>query len=82
MSVKPIRLADQKRQTSAEQYCRFARFNLNQVKAVMQGNEKERLRLCSRNQGLRSATGSACSGAVPDRVRRERYRTALRSRIK
>jgi len=72
MSVKPIRQAHQRGQIPAERCCRFVRFDLDRVKAAMQGNEQERLRLSSRNQGQRSATGGACSGAAPDRLRRDR----------
>jgi excisionase family DNA binding protein len=77
VSVKSIRRAYRKGQIPVERICRFVRFDLDRVKAAMQGNGKGQSPFASREQGQRSAqpaalAGGARSGPAPDLVRRGR----------
>ncbi len=56
ISVKSIRRAYRKGQIPVERICRFVRFDLDRVKAAMQGNGQGRSPFPSREQGQRSAT--------------------------
>ena len=57
VSVKSIRRAYRKGQIPVERICRFVRFDLDRVKAAMQGNGQGQTPFTSRQQGQRSATG-------------------------
>ena len=57
VSVKSIRRAYRKGQIPVERICRFVRFDLDRVKAAMQGNGQGQFPFASREQGQRSATG-------------------------
>ena len=57
VSVKSIRRAYRKGQIPVERICRFVRFDLDRVKAAMQGNGLGQSPFTSRQQGQRSATG-------------------------
>ena len=57
VSVKSIRRAYRKGQIPVERICRFVRFDLEQVKAAMQGNGQGQSPFSIRKQGQRSATG-------------------------
>ena len=57
VSVKSIRRAYRKGQIPVERICRFVRFDLDRVKAAMQGNGQGQSPFASREQGQRSATG-------------------------
>ena len=57
VSVKSIRRAYSKGEIPVERICRFVRFDLERVKAAMQGNGQGQSPLASREQGQRSATG-------------------------
>ena len=59
VSVKSIRRAYRKGQIPVERICRFVRFDLDRVKAAMQGNGQGQSPFASREQGQRSATGGA-----------------------
>jgi excisionase family DNA binding protein len=59
VSVKSIRRAYRKGQIPVERICRFVRFDLEQVKAAMQGNGQGQSALSTRTPGQRSATGGA-----------------------
>ncbi len=59
VSVKSIRRAYRKGQIPVERICRFVRFDLDRVKAAMQGNGQGPAPFTSMKQGKRSATGSA-----------------------
>ncbi len=57
VSVKSIRRAYRKGQIPVERICRFVRFDLDRVKAAMQGNGLGRSPFHPQRQGQRSATG-------------------------
>ncbi len=57
ISVKSIRRAYRKGQIPVERICRFVRFDLERVKAAMQGNGQGQSPFSTREQGQRSATG-------------------------
>ena len=57
VSVKSIRRAYRKGQIPVERICRFVRFDLDRVKAAMQGNGQGQSPFSTREQGQRSATG-------------------------
>ena len=57
VSVKSIRRTYRKGQIPVERICRFVRFDLDRVKAAMQGNGQGQTPFTSRQQGQRSATG-------------------------
>jgi hypothetical protein len=59
VSVKSIRRAYRKGQIPVERICRFVRFDLNRVKAAMQGNGHGQTPFHPEKQGQRSATGGA-----------------------
>ena len=59
VSVKSIRRAYRKGQIPVERICRFVRFDLDRVKAAMQGNGQGQSPFASRELGQRSATGGA-----------------------
>ncbi len=59
VSVKSIRRAYRKGQIPVERICRFVRFDLERVKAAMQGNGQGQSPFSTRDQGRRSATGGA-----------------------
>ena len=59
VSVKSIRRAYRKGQIPVERICRFVRFDLDRVKAAMQGNGLGRSPFRPQNQGQRSATDGA-----------------------
>ena len=59
VSVKSIRRAYRKGQIPVERICRFVRFDLDRVKAAMQGNGQGQSPFASREQGQRSAQGGA-----------------------
>ena len=59
VSVKSIRRAYRKGQIPVERICRFVRFDLDRVKAAMQGNGLGQSPFQPHNQGQRSATGGA-----------------------
>ena len=57
VSVKSIRRAYRKGQIPVERICRFVRFDLDRVKAAMQGNGHWQSPFATRTQGQRSAPG-------------------------
>ena len=57
ISVKSIRRAYRKGEIPMERICRFVRFDLDRVKAAMQGNGQGQSPFSTRKQGQRSATG-------------------------
>ncbi len=57
VSVKSIRRAYRRGQIPVERICRFVRFDLERVKAAMQGNGQGQFPFSTRMQGQRSATG-------------------------
>ncbi len=57
VSVKSICRAYRKGQIPVECICRFVRFDLDRVKAAMQGNGQGQSLFTTREQGQRSATG-------------------------
>ena len=59
ISVKSIRRAYRKGEIPVERICRFVRFDLERVKAAMQGNGQGQSRFSTRERGQRSATGGA-----------------------
>ena len=59
VSVKSIRRAYRKGQIPVERICRFVRFDLDRVKAAMQGNGQGQSLFGIREQVQRSATGGA-----------------------
>ena len=59
VSVKSIRRAYRKGQIPVERICRFVRFDLDRVKAAMQGNGQGQSPFTAREEGQRSATGGA-----------------------
>jgi len=59
ISVKSIRRAYRKGQIPVERICRFVRFDLERVKAAMQGNGQGQSPFTTRTPGQRSATGGA-----------------------
>ncbi len=59
VSVKSIRRAYRKGEIPVERFCRFVRFDLERVKAAMQGNGHGQSPFTTRRQGQRSATGGA-----------------------
>ena len=59
ISVKSIRRAYRKGQIPVERICRFVRFDLDRVKAAMQGNGQGQSPFTARTKGQRSATGGA-----------------------
>ena len=59
VSVKSIRRAYRKGDIPVERICRFVRFDLERVKAAMQGNGQGQSPFSTRTQGQRSATGGA-----------------------
>ena len=59
VSVKSIRRAYRKGQIPVERICRFVRFDLDRVKAAMQGNGQGQSLFGIREQVRRSATGGA-----------------------
>ena len=59
VSVKSIRRAYRKGQIPVERICRFVRFDLERVKAAMQGNGQGQSPFSTHQPGQRSATGGA-----------------------
>ena len=59
VSVKSIRRAYRKGQIPVERICRFVRFDLDRVKAAMQGNGHTQSPFSRERQGPRSAQGGA-----------------------
>ena len=59
VSPKSIRRAYRKGQIPVERICRFVRFDLDRVKAAMQGNGQGQSPFSTGSQGQRSATGGA-----------------------
>ncbi|MBA5872191.1 MAG: helix-turn-helix domain-containing protein [Nitrospira sp. CR2.1] len=59
VSVKSIRRAYRKGEIPVERIGRFVRFDLERVKAAMQGNGQGQTPFHPQEQGLRSATGGA-----------------------
>ena len=57
ISVKSIRRAYRKGEIPVERICRFVRFDLERVKAAMQGNGQGRPSVSTRKQMRRSAAG-------------------------
>ena len=59
VSVKSIRRAYRKGQIPVERICRFVRFDLERVKAAMQGNGQGHSPFSAQGPGQRSETGGA-----------------------
>ena len=59
ISVKSIRRAYRKGEIPVERICRFVRFDLERVKAAMQGNGQGHSPFSAQGPGQRSATGGA-----------------------
>ncbi len=57
VSPKSIRRAYRKGEIPVDRFCRFVRFDLERVKAAMQGNGQRQTSSSTREQGRRSATG-------------------------
>ena len=70
VSVKSIRRAYRKGQIPVERICRFVRFDLDRVKAAMQGNGQDQWPFSGEKQVQRSATGGGSGRrAQPTRPR-------------